>query len=371
MTTYTPDGRRNNVRPDNSPALGGGSHGGSGMEPRLGGKAAVGELLEALRGRDLQARLAAGRILKRVRDPQAVKLLLAALDDEHAQVRSVAAAALGVIVSGLDEPARSEINQEVAAALTRALRDRSIPVRMAAARALGQTGDREALPALIDALKDISPHVRGASAWAIGEVGARHPEEGARALPTVIAMLHDVDGSVRAQTAEALGRIGAACSAPRTRTYAVPTLLDAFRDPSVQVRSAAARALGRIGPDAAPGLVAALRDDEMQVRSAAAWVLQEIGDKYGQAAAKAAPALIAALDDVDERVRWYAVGALGVIRDPRAVPGLVKMLEDTDQPPGLYDEKRICDVAAEALERIGTAEARAALRIWRVAQSMD
>jgi hypothetical protein len=45
------------------------------------------------------------------------------------------------------------------------------------------------------------------------------------------------------------------------------------------------------------------------------------------------------------------------------------MLNDTDQPYAEpYNVKRICDLAAEALEHIGTPEARAAIRIWRVSR---
>lgn len=369
MTT-SPDGHRRNNGADNSPGLGGAARGpATGLEPRLGGRNAVPELLAALRGRDLQARLSAGRILKAVRDPQAVQALIEALDDDLAQVRSASASALGAIVASQEDHDHARSGLDVVAVLIETLRDRAIPVRMAAARALGQTRDRRALRGLLDALKDISPHVRAASAEAIGKIGEVHPEEGVRTLPTLIGLLNDHDSAVRTETAEALGRIGGACTAPRARAYAVPALLNAFRDPGVQVRSAAAEALRQIGPDAVPGLVRALRDDEMQVRSAAAWVIRQIGDQYGKAAARAVQPLLDALDDIDERVRWYAVGALGVLRDPRAVPRLVRLLDDDELPPGEFDEQRICDVAAEALEKIGTPEARAAVRIWRVARA--
>jgi HEAT repeat protein len=339
------------------------------MEPRLGGKAAVPDLLNALRGTDHQARLTAGRVLKRLKDPAAVPVLLAALEDEHTQVRSIAAAALGAIGAQQGERASDAVASLGVPALIRALRDRQIPVRMASARALGQIGEPEAVTDLLESLKDVSPHVRAASAAALGFIGLRSPAEGTRANGGLLAALGDLDSAVRTEAAEALGRIAGAHPEPSQRRAPVDALLESFRDDQVQVRSAAARALGMIGPDAVAGLVRALKHEEMQVRSAAAWVLEQIGEQYGKAAGRAVEPLIQALDDEDEQVRWYAVGALGVLRDPRAVPRLVKMLHDTGQPyAGPYEEMRICDLAAESLERIATPEARAAVRIWRVGQ---
>ncbi len=352
---------------DNAPLLGGQVHGPvSGREPRLGGRAIVSDLLEALRGRDLQARLAAGRTLKQIRDPQAVELLLGALADDHMQVRSVAAAALGAIAEDSPERARMVAATGATPALLHLLRDRHIPVRMASARALGQIGDPEALPGLLDALRDVSPHVRGNAAAALGSMGALHPERGAELIPPLIAALGDADSGVRALSALALGRVAAAHHDPALRGQVVPALLNTFRDSSVNVRTNAAWALGLIGPDAVPAMIHALRDEQMQVRSAAASVLKQVAERHGRAS-KAVDALIAALDDVDETVRWYAIGALGVIRDPRAVPHLVRVLDDMHKPYP-FDEMRICDIAAEALERIGTPEARAAVRIWRVSR---
>lgn len=353
---------------DNSPSLSGAPRpAGSGNEPGLGGKAAVPDLLAALRGSDLQARLSAGRVLKRLKDPQAVHMLLAALEDEHTQVRSVAAAALGAIGAERSERTQETVTMSAVPALQRALRDRQIPVRMAAAHALGQIGEPEALPDLIEMLRDASPHVRARCAASLGQIVSRHELSGDRARDALLLALSDIDSGVRMHAAESLGLIGSAQQDPARRSVSVPALLDAFRDNSLEVRSAAARALGMIGPDAVAGLIRALKDEEMQVRSAAAWVIKQIGEQHGKAAMRAVDALIRALDDHDEQVRWYAVGALGVLRDPRAVPSLVSMLEDTDSP---YDEKRICDLAAEALERINTPEAKAAVHIWRVGKSI-
>lgn len=351
-----------------SPALGGRSESpGSGQEPGLGGRAAVPDLLAALRGTDLQQRLLAARVLKRLKDPQAISMLLSALEDENTQVRSVAAAALGAIGAERSPRTRQEIRDLAVPALIHALHDRQVPMRMAAARALGAIGSPEAAADLMDALGDASPHVRGLAAEALGRIGGEHPSAGVRAQKMLAAALKDIDSAVRTHAAVALGRVSSDLKQHSLRIQVVPDLLDAFRDASVQVRSAAARSLSQIGPDSVPGLIEALRDEDLRVRSAAVWVLEQIGEHDNDAALRAVEPLIAALDDSDEHVRWYAVGALGVIRDARAVPRLVNLLDDTDGD-FYYNEKRICDLAAEALERIGTPEARAAVRIWRVGQ---
>jgi HEAT repeat protein len=237
---------------------------------------------------------------------------------------------------------------------------------MATARALGHIGDPAGIPGLLDGLRDVSQLVRGNAASALGSIGVQHPEFGGDLLAPLVAALGDRDSGVRALAALALGRVAAALESPTLREEAIPALLNAFRDSSLNVRTNAAWALGRIGPDAVPAMIHALRDEEMQVRSAAASVLKQIGERHGKTT-RAVDALIAALNDVDETVRWYAIGALGVIRDPRAVPHLVRILDDTHKPYP-FDEMRICDIAAEALERIGTAEAVGVVRAWRASE---
>ena len=69
------------------------------------------------------------------------------------------------------------------------------------------------------------------------------------------------------------------------------------------------------------------------------------------------------LDDDDFDVRWVTIETLGKIGDPRAIPCLIDKLQDTRKPA--LEDQRMCDFAAEALEKIGTPEALAAVNQWR------
>jgi len=77
--------------------------------------------------------------------------------------------------------------------------------------------------------------------------------------------------------------------------------------------------------------------------------------------AAAVPPLITALRDYDGAVRRGAAWALGEIGNERAVRGLIRLLGDTEGAL-LGIGECVCDVAAQALWRIGTEEALAALR---------
>ena len=79
------------------------------------------------------------------------------------------------------------------------------------------------------------------------------------------------------------------------------------------------------------------------------------------------PSLLEALHDPVGYVRRAAAEALGTIGDDAAVPGLVARLEDTGQQ--WWEEERVCDIAAEALERIGSGQALAAVEDWRRTQN--
>jgi HEAT repeat protein len=97
-----------------------------------------------------------------------------------------------------------------------------------------------------------------------------------------------------------------------------------------------------------------LRDRYAFVRR---WVANALG-KLGEPGFQA---LLTALRDTNAGVRSDAAEALGELGDARAVEPLVVLLEDTEDA---YWE-RVCDVATEALERIGTPEALAAVAAWR------
>jgi HEAT repeat protein len=309
----------------------------------------VPRLLRVLRGRRVgdSVREAAAKALGEIGAP-AVPGLLAALGDADADVRRMAAAALGEIGDAAAVPG-----------LLAALRDANWYVSKAAEAALGEIGDAAAVPGLLAALGDADWYVRKAAAAALGQIGAP-------AVPGLLAALRDADADVRRTAAAALRRIGDAAAVPGLLAAlrdadadvrwmaaaalrrigdaaAVPGLLAALGDASWYVREAAAKALGEIGAPAVPGLLAALGDADADMRRAAAAALGEIGD------AAAVPGLLAALGDADWNVRAAAARALGQIGDAAAVPGLLAALGDA--------EANVRAAAARALGQIGDAAA--------------
>jgi len=103
-------------------------------------------------------------------------------------------------------------------------------VREAAAGALSQIGDPQAVEPLIAALKD--KNVRQAAASALVQIGAP-------AVEPLIAALMDENSSLRWIAARALGQIGDG--------RAVEPLIAALKDVELVVRGASIEALGKIG----------------------------------------------------------------------------------------------------------------------------
>jgi HEAT repeat protein len=238
-------------------------------------------------------------------------------------------------------------------------------VRSRAVRALGRTAGPAALPRLVAALGDEHSEVRAAAVEALVAIGQP-------AAPELVAALGDASEVARGAAAEALGLL--------RESSAVPGLLGALRDPALDVRAAAVEALGAIGDRAAmPGVLAGLSDENEDIRARTAIALGAIGD------AEAVPGLLAALRDPDGVVRWWAADALAAIGSP-AVAGLAEVLGAAAEhagtrlvaaralgiigdpaavvalTPALHDGRAmIRAAAAEALGRIATPDARAAL----------
>ena len=131
-------------------------------------------------------------------------------------------------------------------------------VRMAAALALGNTGDAGAVPALVQALQDPDKYVRFGAATALGKLGwqpaggderalllmARDewdslPPLGGRAVHPVLWATRDADPAVRARAVDILGSLGDA------RVAGACDLV--LRDPDSEVRWRATLALPRCG----------------------------------------------------------------------------------------------------------------------------
>ncbi len=242
----------------------------------------------------------------------------------------------------------------------KALQDDSEEVRAAAIEALRGMGE-PAIDALIGALRDKSYVVRIAAAEALGDMG------GTRAVEPLAGVLGDTDQDVRIAAAAALGRL-------RDRR-AVRPLRDLCSDPYVGVRHAAADALAAIGEEALDALLAALADPATIVRVAAARALGIMKDP------RAVPPLIDCLNDPGQEVRWSAAQALGDIGAPAiaalslvlkggskierlaAIDALWKIVDDraTEALLGALhdDDADVREKASQALKK------REVLDVWR------
>ncbi len=224
--------------------------------------------LEALQDEHGDVRSLAARLVGRLQPPEAAPALVAALGDDDAQSAAQAAAVLG------------ELRHEQAVPeLQRALRSGSAEVRAAAARALGTIGNPAAIEPLTEALRDESPAVLSAATEALTR------------LPT---------------------------------DAVVDLLMVMLADRSDPGRENAATALRHLGPAVVGRMTQLLATGSEAERIQAAWGLGEIGHGEG------AEALVKALDDPAPTVRGQAVLALGLIPSARAAEALRARLSDED-----------------------------------------
>ncbi len=239
----------------------------------------------------------------------AVPLLVESLRDRSLELRFAAARALWQIegrpervVPTLIAIVESKETVEKAAdrSDSRAESPRSIYAAYAA-KLLGKIGPeaREAVAALMEAMKARDNVLCDCSIEALGEIGP----DAKQAIPAIVERLGDH------REAKALGE-------PHHWTYAG----------TWHVGITAWSALGKMGPDAAVGLIPALNHQDKEVRQQAALALKELGPL----ALPALDALVASLRDSEDEVRQYAACALGGIGSAAqsALPALLKAVQD-------------------------------------------
>jgi len=176
----------------------------------------------------------------------------------------------------------------------------------------------------------------------------RVPKDAPPAVKQAVAALDSVDFAERKAAVESLY---AQMNHPAAREALASAVV---QHSTLDVRVHASVMLAeRRDARAVPGLIDAVRDQQYQYNyQSSSWWIHEFLQRIGPAAV---PALIEALDKEDSRVRRYIIQTLGKIKDAAAVPALVDALRD----------EQVCNAAAEALERIGTPEAMAAVEQWR------
>ncbi|HEV8254708.1 MAG TPA: HEAT repeat domain-containing protein [Vicinamibacteria bacterium] len=204
-----------------------------------------------LRHRRWWTRAEAALALGLVREPSAAEALVAALEDEHEEVRAAAVDALGLLGDPRAIPA-----------LVLRLSDESRHQRVRIVESLREFGQR-ATPALLAHARSNPAAVREV-ADLVGLLA------GAEAGEDLLQWSAHEDPSVRAAALRALGTIG-----PDDRAYYYA--LRALGDESAEVRAMAARALGRSRrAEAAPYLAEKL-EDEWEVAAHSATALRELG----------------------------------------------------------------------------------------------
>lgn len=185
-------------------------------------------------------------------------------------------------------------------------------VRDAAAGALAEIKDAQAVEPLIAALKDSDIDMRKAAAISLDKL------KNTQAVEPLISVLKDKreDISVRRLAAKALGNIG--------DIKTVESFIAGLEDRNWLVRGNAAESLGMIRDvRAVDPLIATLKDNQWSVRKNAAEALGLIGD------IRAVEPLISTLKDSVSDVREAVANALGEIGDMRAFEPLLAAGENS------------------------------------------
>ncbi|WP_435146713.1 HEAT repeat domain-containing protein [Halobaculum sp. P14] len=205
-------------------------------------------------------------------DDRTVDVLIhLARNDDDDSVRAAGVDALGDLGDGcVERLLAEEFGVDPAAADWAAVRayakalQSSVPeFRMAAANALGDLGDSDAVKPLVGGLGDDDPRVRERACYALGQIGDPRP------VGKLKQRLDDDHGAVKAAAADALGTIA---SQP-----ALSALVDLLDDDNPSIRRVAANALGNASSaEPVPMLASALGDEHDTVRRTAVFSIIEL-----------------------------------------------------------------------------------------------
>ncbi|MCL4253399.1 MAG: HEAT repeat domain-containing protein [Anaerolineae bacterium] len=200
------------------------------------------------------------------------------------------------------------------------------------------------IPSLVEGLSDSAWMVR----WVVTEVLVTLNTR--QAKPHLLPLLADPHPPLRMTVVHAIALLGDGSD--------VVHLTPLLTEKQTSMREAVIQALGTLGsPLAIHALLPYLRDSERSIRLYTIEALGRIGDK------SVVDVLHTYLKIGDEAVRWVCIEALGKLADPRSVQDLRLCLDDIRHP--MWDDKRVCDMAVDALIAIGTVEAIQLVEEWR------
>lgn len=225
------------------------------------------------------------------------ELLIEQLDSEDLETRQAAVIALGRIGDARAVPA-----------LVRVLTTDDELV-IAAAGALAKIGDRRSLEALLDLIGHPQPAVRQAVIAAINSIG--HPEMAARAA----TLLNHRDPRVRESAVQIAGYFGYG--------ECIELLFERCRDEDESVRRAAIEHIPYLEDDRAVSILAeALEHGTARVRASAAQAFAQVESP------RALSYLLAALNDPDQWVRYFAARSIGRHGYSESVTALAQLTQD-------------------------------------------
>lgn len=258
-------------------------------------------LMESLRDRSLQVRLASILVLGEFQ-PQSIKsTLLLLLEDKSWIVRWAAAKALG----NLKE-------EQIIPLLNLLIRHKTWQARVGAVEVLWRVGSDKGIPYLIPLLGDKHPTVRWATAYALSKFSCE------KILPSITTFLTDKNKTARFAAARALGEL--ACK------ESIPYLREAFRSSESGIRREATLKQKGIIIGYTPSYIKGrLRyDDDWCIP----WALARC---YGASPSEEAiPVLLMLLYHTDTGVREASAVALGKFGESLILPKIVPMLKSSD-----------------------------------------
>ncbi|MDA0833196.1 MAG: HEAT repeat domain-containing protein [Planctomycetota bacterium] len=245
-------------------------------------------------------------------ETSAIDDILVTVDDPWIPVREAAATALGALK-----------NPQATATLIRMLGDEAASVCRAAITALGSIGDGRAVESLVH-LSVIQPHRKAQVSDAIGSMKAS-------AIPELLKLLKHSDPGIVLDTVVLLGHL-------RDR-LATEALIPFLNSELTILQAHAAESLGKIGdPKAIVPLCQAAQSRNAGVRANAVAALALSGDKRTE------NILLSCLQDRDVELRYHAVKGLGNIGDAKHLSSIVPLLAD--------ENDRVRGALAEAFGRL-------------------
>jgi HEAT repeat protein len=263
-------------------------------------EAKIGRLIAQIKNGETAEREAAATALGDMVNEQVLPPVLALLNDEQSEVRQYATWVLAWLSEGRDTDWFVRVHRkQIQGPLIQALLDQEGKVRAAAAQALGDWGDVQAVEPLLELVQDEDPEVRRQVVEALGYLKDERALE-----PLLNAFFTDDDERVRAFAAQSLGNF--------EDNRAVNALILGLQDGQAHVRRNAAEMLCWLRDErAVDALLRALQDQDREVREEAIEALWELcvgkGDDLSAGVSeKMREPLLQALQDEDIEVRESA-----------------------------------------------------------------